>query len=612
MDTAPLKLLPPKPTLERRADGTIILGCGEPLRAYARSMGDFLERWAAERPSAIYLAQRSADGWRTLTWGEVRKQVRRVGTALLESRLSPERPLVVLSDNSIEHALLTIASLYVGVTIAPISPSYSLMSKDFKKLKNVFALLEPGMVFVDDADRYAPAIAALADRDFELVVARNADKSSRPATMFDTLLQREDRDAVDRAFASVGPDTIAKFLLTSGSTGEPKAVINTQRMLCSNRESGTQAWPFIEEHQPVLVDWLPWNHTFGGNNDFGLVLAHGGSLYIDEGKPAPGLFETTIRNLREISSTIYYNVPRGYDMLVPRLEEDAVLRRTFFARLEMIMYAGAPLPAALWDRLDQVAIKETGHRIRIYTGWGSTETAPQATLVHFPPAKFSALGLPSPGTEIKMVPADDMGKYELRVRGPNVTPGYWKRPDLTADAFDDEGFYKIGDAGRFVDPEDPAKGIEFAGRIAEDFKLNTGTWVHVGPLKVRSLSAMAPVAQDIVVAGQERNEIGFLIIPSLAGCRTLCPGLADASIQTLISDERVRARVREGLARLQADGGGSSTFARRALFLEEPPSIDAGEITDKGYINQRAVLTRRAVEVERLYGTPAHNDVIEL
>jgi len=612
MDAAPLKMLPPKPTLECRADGTILLGCGEPLRAYARSMGDFLERWATERPSAIYLAQRADDGWRTLTWSEVRKQVRRIGTALLERGLSPERPLVVLSDNSIEHALLTIASLYVGITVAPISPSYSLMSKDFRKLRNVFALLEPRMVFVDDAERYAPAIASLGDRDFELVVARNAGKLLRPATMFSTLLEREDKNAVDRAFASVGPDTIAKFLLTSGSTGEPKAVINTQRMICSNRQAGTQAWPFIDDEPPVLVDWLPWNHTFGGNNDFGLVMAHGGSLYIDEGKPAPGLIETTIRNLREISSTIYYNVPRGYDMLVPRLEEDAVLRRTFFARLKVIVYAGAPLPAALWDRLEQLAIKERGHRIPIYTGWGSTETAPQATLLHFAPAKFSALGLPAPGTELKLVPSDEAGKYELRVRGPNVTPGYWKRSDLTAEAFDDEGFYKIGDAGRFVDPDDPAKGIEFAGRIAEDFKLNTGTWVHVGPLKVRSLSAMAPVAQDIVVAGHHRNEIGFLIIPSLAGCRTLCPDLADAPIPTLISDERVRARVREGLARLQADGGGTSSFARRALFLEEPPSIDAGEITDKGYINQRAVLARRTTDVERLYMTPAHDDVIEL
>jgi feruloyl-CoA synthase len=609
----PVNFLPARVDVERRADGSLILRSPEPLAPYARCLGEHLERWAAEKPDAIFLAQRKGEGWRTLSWADARRRVRAIATSLLERNLSADRPVAILSDNSIEHALLALAAMHAGVPVAPVSPAYSLVSKDFAKLKKVFALLGPGLVFADDGNRFAPAIAALADFDFETVVGQNSEAITRPAISFDSLSEREDVAAVDNAFVRIGPDTIAKFLLTSGSTGEPKAVINTQRMLCSNQQSLAQTWPFVAEEPPVLVDWLPWNHTFGGNNNFGLVLAHGGSLYIDEGKPVPGLIETSVRNLRDVSPTIYYNAPRGYDALIPFLESDARLRRSFFARLKVILYAAAALPPDLWERLERLSIMELGRRVRLTSAWGATETAPGVTLVHYEPRRSSVVGLPEPGIELKMIPIDDIGKYELRVRGPNVTPGYWKRDDLTEAAFDEEGFYRMCDAGRFADLSDPAQGIEFAGRTAEEFKLTTGTWVQVGALRVKAISALAPVAEDIVITGHDRDYIGFMIFPSLAGCRRLCSEAGEQTgFQEMLADARVCERVREGMAQLKAEGRGSSTYARRALFLTEPPSIDAGEITDKGYINQRAVIERRKEMVGRLYVEPPPDEVIRL
>lgn len=609
----PINFLPAQVDVERRAGGTLVLRSPEPLRPYARCLGEYLERWAAEKPHETFLAQREGGDWRRISWAETRRLVRGIAASLLKLGASVDHPVVVLSDNSIEHGLLALAAMHAGVPIAPISPAYSLMSQDFAKLKAIIALIEPRLVFVDDAKPFSRAIAAIAsDLDFELFALRNLDAVDRPVLPFSSLTEREDSPAVAAAFATIQPETIAKLLFTSGSTGEPKGVINTQRMLCSNIQSRAQAWPFLEEEPPVLVDWLPWNHTFGGNNDFGLVLGHGGTLYIDGGKPVPGLIETTVRNLRDVSPTICYNAPRGYDALLPYLEKDAALRRSFFARLRVILYAAAALPPNLWDRLERLSIQETGKRVPMASAWGSTETAPQVTLVHFDPLHPSVIGLPTPGCELKMAPVGKSGKYELRVRGPNVTPGYWKRPDLTAAAFDEEGFYRMGDAGRFADPNDPAKGIEFAGRLAEDFKLTSATWVHVGALRVRAISALAPVAQDIVITGHDRHEVGFLVFPNLAGCRNLSPDLRDAPLQTLINDPRVRERVKKGMASLRNEGGGSSTYATRAVFLEEPPSIDAGEITDKGYINQRAVLDRRADIVNHLYSEPPGPIVINL
>lgn len=611
----PVSFLPAKVNCERREGGVIVLRSPEPLGDYARCLGEHLERWAKERPETIFLAQREGDDWRTLNYATVRMFVRAIATDLLGRNLSAERPVVILSENSIEHALLTLAAMHVGIPVVPVSTAYSLMSRDFKKLRAVFSLLTPGLVFADDGQRFAPALAALDRHDFDLVIVRNSDESVRPARTFAELLEGEDAAAVERAFAAIGADTIAKFLLTSGSTGEPKAVINTQRMLCSNQQTLRQAWPFLQEEPPVLplvlVDWLPWNHTAGGNNNFGVALVNGGTFYIDEGKPAPGLIEKTVRNLREVAPTIYYNVPRGYEALLPFLESDEQLRANFFSRLKVMQYAGAALPTHLWERLERVSVLATGRRVRLTSGWGATETAPQVTLVHFEPLRSSVIGLPTPGNELKLVPTAAAGRYELRVNGPNVTPGYWRRDDLTAMAFDDEGFYKMGDAGRFADEADPAKGIEFAGRVAEEFKLTSGTWVHTGALRVKAIAALSPVAQDVVVAGQDRDDIRFLIFPNLSGCRSLC---AEASEQTpldeLLADARVRERVRAGLAKLKAEGGGSSTYATHALFLTEPPSIDAGEITDKGYINQRAVLERRAELVEQLYAASLPAEVI--
>lgn len=594
----PVNFLPARVNVEHRDNGVLVLHSPVSLGPYARCLGEHLEHWALKRPTQIFLAQRDGDSWRTLTYSEARLKVRSIASAFLERDLSPNKPVVILSENSIEHALIALACMHIGIPVAPISVAYSLTSRDFAKLRAIFALLEPGLVFVDDEDRFAAALQALKDFDFELL--RNLD----------SFVESENSSAVDRAFSSITPDTIAKFLLTSGSTGEPKAVINTQRMLCSNQQAHAQCWPFLTEEPPVIVDWLPWNHTMAGNNNFGTALVHGGSYYIDDGRPSPALIEKTVRNLREISPTIYYNVPRGYEALLPFLENDRELRRSFFARLKVMLYGGAALSAQLWERLNRVAVAELGARVYLTAGYGSTETAPGTTIVHFATERTGGLGLPIPGVEVKMVPLDQVGKYELRVKGPNVTPGYWKRDDLTAAALDDEGYYKMGDAARFVDPDNPAKGIEFAGRIAEDFKLTSGTWVHVGALRVRAIAALAPVAQDIVVAGHDRSEVGFLIFPSLDGCRSLCPH-ADAPLEKLISDDRVRARVADGIRELQNDGLGSSLYATRAILLSDPPSSDQGEITDKGYINQRAVLERRAHLVERLYDDSNTIDVIK-
>ena len=587
MELIPIRFLPARVDVERRADGTLVLRSPEPLRSYARCIGEYLERWAAEKPNDLFLAEREGaegSGWRKLTWAEARRQVHAIATSLLGRGLSAEHPVVILSDNSIDHALIALAAMHIGVPVAPISPAYSLMSRDFVKLRTIISLIQPRLIFVENAQQYARALSAIADQDAEI------------ATSIEALNAKTDPAAVSRAFAAIQPDTIAKFLFTSGSTGQPKAVINTQRMLCSNIQSARQIWLFLQDEAPVLVDWLPWNHTFGGNNNFSTALGHGGTLYIDAGKPMPGLIDTTVRNLREVSSTIYYNVPRGFDALLPFLETDAALRRTFFALLKVIVYAAAALPVPLWERLERLSIQETGKRVRMASAWGSTETAPMVTLVHFEPARTSVIGLPTPGCELKMIPVDDAGRFELRVRGPNITPGYWKQPELTAAAFDEEGFYKMGDAGRFADAADPAQGIEFAGRLAEDFKLSTATWVHVGLLRVRALAALCSVAQDIVMAGHDRDEVGFLIFPK--------PGI--------VNDSAAREKVRKGMALLRDEGRGTSTYATRAIFLEDPPLIDAGEITDKGYINQRAVLERRAAIVERLYQNPPDAEVIVL
>lgn len=598
----PVNFLPAHVTVESRTAGVQVWRSPTPLQPYARCLGEALLHWAEQRPVQVFLAQRQDAQWQQLTYAQTWQHVEALATALLARPLSTARPVVILSENSLAHALLALAAMHIGVPVVPVSTAYSLLSRDYQKLRAVFALLTPGLVLVDDAQRYASALAALSDYDFELVAVRNEADAPRPATNFASLLEQRNETAVARAFAALTPDTIAKFLLTSGSTGEPKAVINTQRMLCASQQALRQAWPFLQEEPPVLVDWLPWNHTAGGNNNFGVALVNGGSLYIDDGKPTPELIEKTVRNLREIAPTLYYNVPRGFAALLPYLEADAALRDNFFSRLQVMQFSGAAMPAHVAEGLMRAA--ETTRRQRVYltSGYGATETAPGVTLVHFPTTRAAAIGLPVPGVALKLVPVDGSDKYELRVQGDNVTPGYWKRDDLTAAAFDDEGFYRLGDAARLVAEDDPSQGIEFAGRVAEDFKLTSGTWVQVGALRVRAISALAPIAQDIVITGHDRDEIGFLIFPNLAACRSLCPDVAaDAPLAVVLAAACVRDVVRNGLQALRAEGSGSSTYATRALLLVEPPQIDAGEITDKGYINQRAVLERRADAVAQLY-----------
>ncbi len=496
---------------------------------------------------------------------------------------------MILSGNSVGHGVLMLGALLAGVPVAPISPAYSLLSQDHGKLRHIFDLVRPGLVYVEAREPFAAALGSLPLDGVEVL-----DRASL-AGLFSTPVG----SALRQAETAVGPDTVAKILFTSGSTGIPKGVINSHRMLCANQGMIAQCWPFLSvEEPPVLLDWLPWNHTFGANHNFNLVLKHGGSLYIDGGKPTPDLIATSVANLRLISPTLYFNVPAGFAALLPFLEEDRELRAAFFGRLRMLFYAAAALPDDLWRRLETLSLDTLGHRIAMTSAWGSTETAPMATTVHFPIERAGVIGLPPPGVEIKLVPSGD--RQELRVRGPNVTPGYWREPERTAEAFDREGFYKIGDAGRLADPDLPERGLVFDGRVAEDFKLTTGTWVHVGGLRVKVLEACAPILQDAVVTGADRSEIGVLAWPNVAACRQWL-GEPDATPEELVEHPQILGQLRRGLEVHNQQHPASSTRITRALLMAEPPSIDRGEITDKGYINQRATLENRWALVEGLY-----------
>ncbi|AYH44625.1 feruloyl-CoA synthase [Azoarcus sp. DN11] len=601
----------PVVNIEERPDGSRVLRSGIPLpQAYARCVGEWLEHWAREAPERVFLAERNAAGeWDRVSYDEARRRVVAIATWLLGQNLSAERPVVILSDNSIEHALLMYAAMHVGVPACAISTGNSLMSKDFAKLKGNIELMRPGVVYADDVARFGAAIEAIAPLHDGVVVAGRRSAQTEGCIAFSDIEAASDEAAVMRAFDRITPDTIAKFLFTSGSVGTPKAVINTQRMLCASQLAKELVWPFLKEEPPVLVDWLPWSHTFGSNHNLNMVLRCGGSLYIDDGKPVPALLARTLRNIREVSPTIYFSVPRAYDMLVPELRRDRELREAFFGRLKLIFYAGAALPQHLWAELENLSEDTKGHRVAMVSSWGSTETAPLATDCHFQAVRSGVIGVPVPGTELKLVPSAD--KLEVRVRGPNVFPGYWKQPELTAKSFDDEGFYLIGDAVEFVDPARPEQGLLFDGRVGEDFKLLTGTWVHVGALRVKGIDALKPVAQDIVVTGHDRDEIGFLVFPNVSECRSLCPGLpADAPVEQVLANPAVLARVRLGMNALAQGGGGSSTVAARAMLMAEPPSVEAGEITDKGYINQRAVLARRKDLVAALYAEMPDKAVI--
>ncbi len=551
-----------------------------------------LDHAAATVPDRVFLAERDGDGWRRVTYAQAAATAGHMARNLLARGLDAERPLAILSDNAINHALLALGAMAAGVPVAQISPAYARFA-DLAKLDHIFAALTPGLVYAADAAAFGAALDLAARAG--IATATDADIADIAAP-------------ADGPLPAIGPDTVAKVLFTSGSTNLPKGVMTTHRMMCSNQEALAQIWPFLADEAPVMVDWLPWNHVFGGSFITNFVLRHRGTLHIDAGRPVVPLIERTLENLRDIAPTVYCNVPRGFDLLVRALDQDDALAARFFSRLRFVFSAGAALPDNLWQRLMALAERHAGRAVPVISGWGATETAPCVTAIHFDGAGSGNIGVPIPGAELKFTPTGD--RWEMRVRGPMVTPGYWRRPDLTAQAFDADGFYCIGDAGRLADPGDPSRGILFDGRVVEDFKLSTGTWVNVGRLRLAAIAAASPAIEDAVVTGHDRDEIGLLLFPSLAGCRRLCDA-PDASLAELAAHPALRDHLRIALARPGRDGG-SSTRIARALLLTEPPSAERGEITDKGYLNQRVILSRRSQAVDRLYADRCDSDVIRI
>ena len=582
----PQQLAPRRTVRTDVGGGAFTLHHPEPLGPYARCIGDWLEQWARDTPDAPAFAEPAAGGgWVVLSWRELRRQVGAVAQRLLDAALPAGRPVVVLSDNALHHLVLTLAAMHVGRAVCAVSSGYCRLAQgDFGKIHGILRTLEPALVYASDAAVYAPALVDCGVPDAMRVFSRGAD-TVPGAQAFEPWLHTAETPAVRAAFLAITPDTEAKYLLTSGSTGAPKVVINTHRMLCANQQMLAQTWRFLGRERPVLLDWLPWSHTFGANHNIGIVLRNGGTMYIDDGRPMPGLVDRTLAHLREVQPTLYFNVPRGYEMMLPALEADDELARRFFGPLKMLFYAGAAMPEATWRRLEAVARRVRAEPVWFTTSWGSTETAPAITSANWHLDKPGVIGLPLPGASVKFVP--NGGKLEMRIKGDHIFTGYRRNDAATREAFDEDGWYRIGDAGHLADEADPASGIVFNGRVAEDFKLGSGTWVSVGTLRVRVVTALAPLAADVVVTGHDRNEIGVLVFPTEAG-RKLPP-------------DDLRSRVQHALRALLADGGGSSRSPTRALVLADAPSMAAGEITDKGYVNQRLVLQRRAADVAALY-----------
>ncbi|MFO1299660.1 MAG: feruloyl-CoA synthase [Burkholderiaceae bacterium] len=594
----------------RSADGVERLRSTVALGPYPDRLTDRLEHWARVAPDRTLVARRERGGdWRRIDYAQMLERARAIGQALVERGLGPERPVAILSGNDLEHLSLALGAMWAGVPYAPVSPAYSLLSQDHGKLRHVLNSITPGLLFASGPE-YAKAIRAVADPDIELVMTEGRVEG-RAVTPFGALLGTAPGAGVDAAHAKVGPDTIAKFLFTSGSTRVPKGVINTHRMLCSNQQMLCQAMAFLADEPPVLVDWLPWNHTFGGNHNTGITIYNGGTLYIDDGKPTAQGIGETLRNLREISPTVYFNVPKGFEEIVAAMRTDEVLRRSLFARVKAFMFAGAGLSQPVWDELDRIAGQTIGERVPMITGLGMTETAPSCTFaLRAGEVRSGHIGLPCPGVEVKLVPAG--GKTEIRFRGPNVMPGYWRLPEATAHAFDEEGFYRTGDAVKWIDPADPRKGLMFDGRIAEDFKLSTGTFVSVGPLRARIIAAGAPCVQDAVITGIDRDDVGMLVFPRLDECRKLAGLGDDVGADEVLRHPAVRAHFQSLVDRMWREGTGSASRVARAHVMSVPPSIDRDEVTDKGSINQQAVLRQRAALVEALYRDAGADDGILL
>ncbi|WP_228027059.1 AMP-binding protein [Pseudaquabacterium pictum] len=609
--------LPRDIDVERRPDGTLVLQSRIPLQPYAPHIPALVAKWAAAAPDRTWIAQRKgADRqWRRISYAEGKALIDSLTQALLDLGVPAGRPLAILSGNSLEHALMTQAAMQARLPVAPFSPSYSLLSQDHAKLKYLFNLVKPAAVLVQDGVQFQKALAALqANGQLDGLPVVHVDRAPEGIAShgFDTLSRTPVTPAVQASIDAITPDTVGKLLFTSGSTGMPKAVINTQRMMCANVAQGNQVRSQPGPGPTVVLDWMPWNHTMGGNSTFHGILGEGGTLYIDDGRPVPGQYEETLNNLREIAPSLYSSAPSGYAMLAAALEKDDALARNFFKNLNLLAYGGARLPDDLYARMQALAVQYTGHRLVFYTGWGSTETAPTSTGTYWETERVGLIGLPFPGVQLKMLPTATPNMYELRLKGINVFPGYHAQPELTAAAFDEEGFYKIGDAGVLSDPADPAAGLIFAGRVTEEFKLTTGTFVHVGELRTDCIAACSPVLLDALVTGQDRPYIGLLAWPNLAACRALI-GQPDAGFDAIVAHPAVREAVQRGLeAHNATTQGASSRRIGRVVLLTEPPSIDGNELTDKGYINQKAGLTRRAALVERLYAEQPTDDVIVL
>jgi feruloyl-CoA synthase len=578
---------------ERREDGTLLLCPHGPLATYPPRFMDFLKQWATRASLRTAIARRAAGGeWQRVSYGELLERVRRVAAGLVTRNLSQQRPILILSGNSIEHLVLGYAALWAGIPYCPVSPSYSLASSDLGKLRYIVELLTPGMVVAFDTPSFARALTQLDLHEVDIV--GDAPVAGRSVTSLQALEASVTR-ALDVRHRSTGPDTITRFLLTSGSTGLPKVVITTNRTVCSNAMMQRQAMPFLADQPPVIVDWLPWNHIFGGSHNVGLVLSNGGTLYIDDGRPTPAGMGETLRNLREISPTVYFNVPKGFEMLAQCLPADDGLRSSFYRWLRAYFFAGAALGQHTWNVLDAMSMRERGVQIPMLSGLGATETGPAVTFTTPAMGRSGVVGLPVKGSLVKLAPVES--KLEIRVRSPSVTPGYWRQPALTAAAFDDEGFYRLGDAVRLLDEHDPTRGLIFDGRISEDFKLSNGTWVSVGPLRAELINVLAPFAQDVVIAGHDADYLAILIVRDAAACAGVRTGDLFTELQS-----RLRTHAQSNPA--------STRHIRRAALLPSPPSLDHGEITDKGSINQRAVLKHREGLVAALYAAAPGEDVI--
>lgn len=588
------RLWQPELKWEEREDGSWLIWRADRMAAYPDRMTDMIDHWAEKTPDTVWMAERDGEGWRTVNYARLAQDVRRIGQWLLDHDLSTDRPVMILSENTLEHAILALSAQYVGLPSAAISPAYALVATDYAKLRGISDQITPGAVFAQQAAPFEDAILKALPQDV-IVITGEGRVTGRPTTLWSEI-DTTPTDAVAQAHDASGPDTVVKFLCTSGTTGTPKAVTQTNRMLASNQEIVADCYAFLRDEPPVVCNWLPWSHTAAGNKVFNMVLYNGGTYYIDHGKPTPGGMAETIRNLREISPNWHLTVPAGFEALAKAMETDDVLRESFFKNLKHMMYAGAGLAQHTWTRLEELAEQTTGHKVLMSTGLGSTETAPFSLYCTDPQPGPGNVGIPSQGVVMKLVPAD--GKLEVRIKGPNVTPGYWRNPKLTAEAFDDEGFYMLGDALRFAEEGNPWKGFFFDGRIAENFKLQTGTWVAVGALRAKLVDQMGGLASDAVIAGENRDRLTALLVPDLARLAALAPGQPP---DTVLDAPAVRDAIVEKLAAHAATAGGSSGRVTAVMLMKDPLDLDKGEVTDKGSVNQRAVLRHRADLVERLY-----------